>query len=143
MMGLAAELSGARLCMNVARATLDCVFGMYPYTCSRSNTMYGLQHRMNTGKTAAKRKTIRVLCRYTIVACTTNTIFIDLLFYRLRVDVTGKPGLKILYIEATGTDTRRDHRRRKKEKLQPCSRIRNLNICLILYYHTIIRTYDY
>lgn len=36
--------------MNVASATFDCVFGMYPYTWSKSNTMYGLQHRINTVK---------------------------------------------------------------------------------------------
>ena len=48
MSGLAAELSGARLCMNVATALLVGLSGMHPYTWSRSKTMYGLQQRMKT-----------------------------------------------------------------------------------------------
>lgn len=46
--GLAAEFSGAKLCINVAMAMFVCVGGICPNTCSKSNTMYGDQHSMNT-----------------------------------------------------------------------------------------------
>jgi hypothetical protein len=48
MMGLAAEFSGARLWMKVATAIFVCVLEKYSKTCSKSNTMYGLQHKMKT-----------------------------------------------------------------------------------------------
>jgi len=48
MRGLAAELSGASDWMNVATAWLVGESGIKPYTWSRSKTMYGDQHRMNT-----------------------------------------------------------------------------------------------
>jgi hypothetical protein len=48
MMGLAAEFSGARLWMKVATAIFVCVLEKYSKTCNKSNTMYGLQHKMKT-----------------------------------------------------------------------------------------------
>jgi hypothetical protein len=48
MRGFAAELSGARLWMKVATAIFVCVLEKYSKTCSKSNTMYGLQHKMKT-----------------------------------------------------------------------------------------------
>jgi hypothetical protein len=48
MRGLAAEFSGARLWMKVATAMFVCVLEKYSKTCSRSNTIYGLQHKMKT-----------------------------------------------------------------------------------------------
>lgn len=48
MIGLAAELSGARLCISEAMATLACVFGTMSYTCSKSKIMYGDQQRTKT-----------------------------------------------------------------------------------------------
>lgn len=48
MSGLAAELRGARLWMKDATAMFVWVLGTWPYTCRRSNTMYGLQHVTNT-----------------------------------------------------------------------------------------------
>jgi hypothetical protein len=53
MRGLAAELRGARLWMNDATAMFVCVRGTWPYTCRRSNTMYGLQHVTNTAEIQA------------------------------------------------------------------------------------------
>jgi hypothetical protein len=52
IIGFAAEFRGAKLWMNVATAMFVCVSGTLPYTCSRSNTKYGLQHRMNTATVA-------------------------------------------------------------------------------------------
>ena len=52
MMGLAAELSGARLWMKVASATIACepgFSGRSLKTCSRLKMKYGDQHMMNTG----------------------------------------------------------------------------------------------
>lgn len=46
--GFAAELSGAKLWIRVAMAMLFCVGGMWLYTWSKSNTMYGDQHSTNT-----------------------------------------------------------------------------------------------
>lgn len=58
MIGLAAELRGARDWMKVATATLVC--GTNPYTCSKSNTMYGDQHSTNTGGMQGRRQWKRV-----------------------------------------------------------------------------------
>lgn len=46
--GFAAEFKGARLCIRVAIAQLVWVRGMQSNTCSKSNPMYGSQHRTNT-----------------------------------------------------------------------------------------------
>lgn len=48
MMGLAAELSGAKLWIKVAMAMLVCVRSMLPNTCNRSKRMYGDQQITNT-----------------------------------------------------------------------------------------------
>jgi hypothetical protein len=52
MRGLAAEFSGARLWMKVATAIFVCVLEKYSKTCSKSNTIYGLQHKMKTVENA-------------------------------------------------------------------------------------------
>ena len=52
MTGLAAELRGARLWMNVEIAIVVCETGIAPHTWSRSHTKNGLQHRMNTESVA-------------------------------------------------------------------------------------------
>ena len=48
MSGLAAEFSGARLCMNDAMAMVVCVRGICSKTCNKSKIMYGDQHKINT-----------------------------------------------------------------------------------------------
>jgi len=48
MSGFAAELSGAKLCINVAIAIFVCVFGIRSNTCNKSNTIYGDQQTTNT-----------------------------------------------------------------------------------------------
>jgi hypothetical protein len=53
MRGLAAEFRGAKLWMKDATAMFVWVLGTWPYTCRRSNTMYGLQHVTNTVETQA------------------------------------------------------------------------------------------
>lgn len=56
IIGFAAEFRGVKLWMKVATAMFVWVSGTYPYTCSRSNTMYGLQQRMNTETSKDQRK---------------------------------------------------------------------------------------
>ena len=48
MTGLAAELSGAMLWMNVAIAIFCWLGGTSPYTSNRSKMKNGLQHKINT-----------------------------------------------------------------------------------------------
>lgn len=61
--GFAAELSGARLCINVAMAMFVCECGIWPKTCSRSNIMYGDQHRINTNTIVSVIFTVLTLAR--------------------------------------------------------------------------------